>query len=224
MNQDKITKFITKLRKERNLTQQQFANIIGVTNSAVSKWESGKCLPDPTLYPTIADYFNISVSEIIAGKREKDKKSNNLIYFIIISFLIITNLLSLVCYFQKENTISKAYKMRVSTDDIKLIGFLIHNQEQSYIIINDLLITTPNTGTINNIKNLKVYLKDSKNEILKIENNGEGNDLTKNYSSDLLKIDNIDLENLSVEYNYYDGLKNINGSSKINLTSINDNP
>lgn len=46
MNQIAIGKFITKKRKEQNLTQEQLANRLGVSNKTVSKWETGKCMPD----------------------------------------------------------------------------------------------------------------------------------------------------------------------------------
>lgn len=45
MNQDKIGKFIAKLRNEKRMTQQELANKIGVTDRAVSKWENGLSFP-----------------------------------------------------------------------------------------------------------------------------------------------------------------------------------
>ena len=46
MNQEKIGKFILKLRKEKNMSQLDLADKIGVTDRAISKWENGKGLPD----------------------------------------------------------------------------------------------------------------------------------------------------------------------------------
>ena len=46
MDQEKIGRFIASLRKEQNLTQQDLANQLQVTDKAVSKWENGRCLPD----------------------------------------------------------------------------------------------------------------------------------------------------------------------------------
>ena len=46
MNQQVIGKFISLKRKEKNLTQEQLAEKIGVSNKTVSKWENGKCMPD----------------------------------------------------------------------------------------------------------------------------------------------------------------------------------
>ena len=46
MNQLLVGKFITQKRKEKNLTQEQLAEKIGVSNKTISKWETGKCMPD----------------------------------------------------------------------------------------------------------------------------------------------------------------------------------
>lgn len=53
MDQNKIGEFIAQCRKEHNMTQMQFAEKLGVTNKAVSKWETGKCLPDAALFDDI---------------------------------------------------------------------------------------------------------------------------------------------------------------------------
>ena len=46
MEQITIGKFIAKKRKEQNLTQEQLAERLGVSNKTISKWETGKCMPD----------------------------------------------------------------------------------------------------------------------------------------------------------------------------------
>ena len=46
MNQEKIGKFILKLRKEENMTQQELANKLNVTDMAISHWENGRRFPD----------------------------------------------------------------------------------------------------------------------------------------------------------------------------------
>ena len=55
---------IKKLRKEKGLTQEQLANSIGVSFQAVSKWENQIALPDITLAPVLARYFDISMDEL----------------------------------------------------------------------------------------------------------------------------------------------------------------
>lgn len=52
---------IAKLRKQKNITQAQLAEHLGVSFQAVSKWENGMTMPDITLLPHIANYFEVSV-------------------------------------------------------------------------------------------------------------------------------------------------------------------
>lgn len=65
MSNIKINEQILFLRKERGITQEQLSSTLGVSNQAVSKWESGQCCPDITLLPDIAKYFDISVDELL---------------------------------------------------------------------------------------------------------------------------------------------------------------
>ena len=58
MEQEKIGKFIKKLRKENNLTQKDLADKYGVTYQAVSKWETGKNIPDISLLKEISDIYD----------------------------------------------------------------------------------------------------------------------------------------------------------------------
>lgn len=69
MNQENIGKFITTLRKEKKLTQEQFAQTIGVSNRSVSRWETGRCMPDLSLLQIISKELNVSISELLNGRR-----------------------------------------------------------------------------------------------------------------------------------------------------------
>lgn len=69
MDQEKIGKFIATCIKEQSLTQVQFAEKLGVTNKAVSKWETGKCLPDVSLFNDICILLDITLNELFSGER-----------------------------------------------------------------------------------------------------------------------------------------------------------
>lgn len=73
MNQQVIGKFITLKRKEKNLTQEQLAEKIGVSNKTVSKWENGKCMPDYSVIEILCKELDITVSELLDG--EENEKS-----------------------------------------------------------------------------------------------------------------------------------------------------
>lgn len=68
MNQIMIGKFIAFKRKQKNLTQEQLAQILNISNKTVSKWETGKSMPDYTLVKPLCEALNISVSELIDGQ------------------------------------------------------------------------------------------------------------------------------------------------------------
>lgn len=65
---------IKKLRKQRNLTQEQIAEAFGVSCQAISKWETGTSYPDISLLPIIADYFGVSVDYLLGHDTSKQKE------------------------------------------------------------------------------------------------------------------------------------------------------
>ncbi len=69
---------IKTLREKKRMTQAEFAGKIGVTDKAVSKWETGRGLPDITLVESIAEALGLSVGELFAGEQiiNRNKASN----------------------------------------------------------------------------------------------------------------------------------------------------
>ena len=70
--------FIADLRKEIGITQQELAEKLQVTAKAVSRWETGKGYPDITILPEISNVFNVSVNEILNGKRFKKEEAEEI--------------------------------------------------------------------------------------------------------------------------------------------------
>lgn len=75
IDNEKVGKFIENLRKEKGLTQQDLADILSVSNQAVSKWEGGRNLPDIAIQRVICDTFNITMGELHAGERDIKKRN-----------------------------------------------------------------------------------------------------------------------------------------------------
>lgn len=69
MEQARIGRFIQQLRKERNLTQRELAEKLGVTDRAISKWENGRGIPDVSLMKALCDTLGITVNELLSGER-----------------------------------------------------------------------------------------------------------------------------------------------------------
>ena len=77
MNQKKIGSFLKELRKEKGITQEEFAENLNVSGRTVSRWETGVNMPDISLLVDIAEFFNVSIPEIINGKRSKRSCRSN---------------------------------------------------------------------------------------------------------------------------------------------------
>ena len=71
MNSKEIGQFIAQLRKERKLTQNDLADLLQVTNKAVSRWETGEGFPDIVILPKLAEVLDVSVDEILCGKKSE---------------------------------------------------------------------------------------------------------------------------------------------------------
>ena len=68
MNLLKIGKFIAEQRKKNGLTQMQLAEKLNITDRAVSKWETGKSLPDSSIMLELCQILNISVNDLLSGE------------------------------------------------------------------------------------------------------------------------------------------------------------
>lgn len=78
MDQVKIGSFIASCRKDNSLTQSSLAERLGITDRAVSKWETGKSMPDVSIMMELCKLLNISVNELLTGEHIKmeDYKKN----------------------------------------------------------------------------------------------------------------------------------------------------
>lgn len=73
MNQLLIGKFISQKRKGKNLTQEQLAEKLGVSNKTISKWETGKCMPDYSVVKSLCEELEITVAELMDGEPTEEK-------------------------------------------------------------------------------------------------------------------------------------------------------
>lgn len=91
MDQVKIGKFIAARRKEQGLTQSQLANELDITDKAISKWETGKSMPDVSLFTTLCTELNITLNELLLGEYISEdnwkEKSNEVLLEVITGWL-----------------------------------------------------------------------------------------------------------------------------------------
>ena len=72
MDQQKIGSFLRELRGEQGLTQEQLAEILGVSNRSVSRWENGRNMPDFDLLMRLARQYGVTIEEILDGERRAE--------------------------------------------------------------------------------------------------------------------------------------------------------
>lgn len=130
MNQDKIGKFIKKLRQDNSLTQAEFAEKYGVTFQAVSRWETGKNIPDVALLKQISKDFNVSIDDLLEGR----KKTYKFKYAYAIILLVIIFVVFFLQFTKKDDFEFKT--LTTSCNDFKISGVVAYNQNKSSIYIS----------------------------------------------------------------------------------------
>ena len=73
MNQLVIGKYISLKRKQKYMTQEQLAEKLGVSNKTISKWETGKCMPDYSIVKNLCDELEITVAELFDVETSGEK-------------------------------------------------------------------------------------------------------------------------------------------------------
>ena len=76
MDQIKVGAFLKELRRDKGITQEQLAEELNVSGRTISRWETGKNMPDISLLVEIAEFFDVSIPEIIKGERKSENMKN----------------------------------------------------------------------------------------------------------------------------------------------------
>ncbi len=113
MDQVKIGRFIAGCRKKNNLTQAQLAEMLGITDRAVSKWETGKSLPDSSVMLELCGILKITVNDLLSGEVVTMENYNKELE---------NNLLEMIK--QKEQADKKLLTMEIVTGLIALIPLI----------------------------------------------------------------------------------------------------
>ena len=76
MNQELTGKFIAQLRKEKNMTQKELADKLGISDKTVSKWETGNGMPDVSLLQPLCEESSVNLNELLSGERLSEESYN----------------------------------------------------------------------------------------------------------------------------------------------------
>ena len=160
MNQEKIGSIIKSIRVNNNLTQKEFADTLGVTYQAVSKWENGKNLPDIAILKEISEKFNIDINELLDTKKEKKNKKVLIIASVVV--LIIAIVLSIIFIFNRNDFNFKT--INTTCSEFSISGSAAYNKSKAYIYISNI----DYCGEENNTKYKKIvsqlYLSTEKSD------------------------------------------------------------
>ena len=126
MDQNKSGKFIAKLRKEKNMTQEKLAEKMGVSINAVSKWERGLSFPDVSLYRKLCKELGINIEELINGEKDNSEEAKE------------KAIISTVKEKEKIKKNSKKILIILSTIFvIILFGLIYYNKNLKVNLVND---------------------------------------------------------------------------------------
>jgi len=114
MEQKKIGNFLKNLRKEKGITQEMLAEKLSVSGRIVSRWETGNNMPDISLLIELAEFYDISIPEIVNGERKNEKMNEEV--------KEVAQTLSEYADFEKENLIKKIQSQSI----IGVIALMIY--------------------------------------------------------------------------------------------------
>lgn len=134
MNSDQFGKTIKALRKKNNLTQKEFADKLGVTYQAVSKWENGKNMPDILLIKEISLLLNVDIDELLTGKK---KVKNTKVWPIIFLLLLIIIIIFIAIVTKNKDSNFEFKKISSSCEEFTLTGSAAYNEEKTSIYISN---------------------------------------------------------------------------------------
>lgn len=116
MDQKKIGKFIADERKLKKITQLELAEMLGVSDRAISNWENGKNMPDLSLFKPLCDILGISINELMSGERLNDDEYNDKLE---------ENFINTIDYIDKRN-VRNSDKKNILFLIISIIGFCLN--------------------------------------------------------------------------------------------------
>lgn len=209
MENERIGKLISKIRKEKGMTQKDLADKLNVTDRAVSKWERGICCPDISLLKDLSSILGISISKLICGEEVSDESINKTIEYtqknikqriikylnivlisimIILIIFVVLNILKVEFRYHKKYKYSVDYEARIKAEEDS-------NLKQYEEIKNkvDLILNNQGKYSDDDYKRITNYI----DNIKKVLNLNEFEYFKKEYYT------YDDLEKLSKTYNSY---------------------
>ena len=194
---EEIGNVIKNIRKENNLTQSEFANILWVSSQAVSKWEHGVSIPDISTLKEISNKFNVDLDYLITGKKKINKNKLSKKYLIIILIFILAIICIVLCIFHKHNYEFKT--LNGQTKDINVSGSVTYDENKSSIYLN----VDYNANDENKYNYIKCTLYEKHEDILNIISEKIYDDSVKVSLKEYLKMISFVINDYSPSCKYF---------------------
>lgn len=133
MDQEKIGKFIKEIRLREKLSQQKFAEKYGVTYQAVSKWETGKNIPDIAILKQMCREYHMNLDDFLETK-VPNKKKIWIFYLLFICIFVI----GCIFHYQKRESPFELKGLASTCDNFNLYGSIAYNNNKSSIYISNI--------------------------------------------------------------------------------------
>ncbi len=198
MNQEKIGKFIKRLRKEKNITQKELANKLNISRQAISQWEVGKAMPDSLTMSKMCNIFNININELLNCEIKEEKNCKFFILYMILFLFVILALITINSYLNYTST--KVYKISFDSTEFSCNnGIIVDETSEVYFSL----------GTVLNKKNINItgyqlYYFDNNKKVEVFSSEPENNNITIEFVDDKNYKEYLDSENIEkIIYNLY---------------------
>ena len=211
INQEEIGERIATYRKNSKLTQEKVGELLNVSDKTVSKWERGKSLPDILLIPDLCEILNISISELLTGKKEKkllkfsqNRKQKNTKNNIIIGLILLILFISIMYYYKDF----QIYNLSSNNDNYIVNGYLLLDERKKALII-DSIKTLDNTINYNKMKIIKINIALKKDNQLIFSNGIYNSDGVSDICSFNDCLEDISIYEDNINYNLFVDKMNI---------------
>lgn len=186
MEQRKIGKIIAKIRKEKELTQQELGDLLGVSSKTISKWETGNGLPDVTILKKISEEFNITIEELLDGKIEIQKNDNKnskklqtkKIISVSILLLIITTIIIIISIKYQNNKQSEIPQNNCTVIKTYNIKNIEKSNDENYLYITISEYQVEGVYTVKLPKSISEDLNSGKSYVFTFKTNEENTKVT----------------------------------------------
>lgn len=251
MNDNRFGLFIKELRNEKGLSQEELGEVLFVHRTTINKWEKGNVIPLNDTLLRISDFFDVSVDELLNGKRNiveektsstglaiidlirSNKKLSKVLFIFGIAFFLLLLLFLLYYFFTTYDSIH-IYRIYGENDKLKMRdGLMIISNDKLYFRIGDLYYDDEKISFDDNSKIKIIYYENNQDNILL---QGDARDLfvelsksketliklLENEKQLYLKIENNDIKE-KIKLKYYEDFSNDSIVSIDNDSVCNDN-